>query len=145
MGIPTGSSYQKDTGRFWDVSFQIKWDATDDQNLVATKVADLDALSSGYYAGNTARFAVKRIEWNSNLTGSVDLFFDSMPGDTSADVISIGTGASQGEVDFSKDVDGARVDPGRNAPGNLVASSSGAASGDELWLRVSGYVKGTTI
>jgi hypothetical protein len=133
MAAPTPTTYSRQTGKSGFLVWNAVWANSDDMSAVA--VIDLSAQADSY----TNSLTIERIQYRVTSGIEFTLYFDA----TSNQFLysSVLGNADSGDVDATWGGREGWVKTAAGSTGDLVISTSSAASGDEItlivWYRVS--------
>ena len=131
MAAPTPSTYSRNVGHRGFIVWNAVWNNSDDHS--DTAVLDLSALE------HTNKLAIQRVKWMCTAGINFTLEFDD-DSDDEFIASSVLAPTDQQDIDFTwNGMDGA-VYTGSGGTGDLVITTTSAASGDEInlfvWYRV---------
>lgn len=141
MGQPTPSVFVDAKGRRGSIMFQCAWSSADADNLSDYLLFDRSQSLSGDYTD--ARIAIEGIEWQASPGVSAEIYFSSFPPNADSLVFNIPLGSTQGEEMFEDLPNSAVVDPNKSAPNDVRITTSSAAAGDDMFIRLRYREKGT--
>ena len=125
-------------GRTGTAVFNCNWTAAEASDLTSFTIVDVGSDLAGIYENE--RMGVEKLDWTCGEDVEAVVCFDSLGSDNTIHVIP--SNSTQGSFRFDDEPSGCRTDPDRDNPGSIVVSTTGAADGSRLWMRISYKVKG---